>query len=156
MSSNISIFNTSSDMKLKSSKGGGLSDGGIVSKSVSLTKSSPVTIEPPAGVNWGGLSLMPYGSSYTDPYTPGGVVVVNFDSNPVTVEEYLVLEDGSEALLNSTMVSGQDHGGVGRAFANGYILSNPNKLRYKLAAGDNPTKRVLLKYALIAFDQVPA
>lgn len=156
MSSVISIFNVFTDLKKKSSKGGGFSDGGIVSGSVTLKVSTPVTIAPPKGLNWGGLALNPYGSSTSGPWAPGGVTVVNFDTNQVTVEEYIVLEDGTEVLVGSKAVSGEDHSGVSRAFATGFILSNPNKLRYKLVANPAPTKRVLLKYALVEYDQFPA
>jgi hypothetical protein len=156
MSSQISIFNTFQDLKLKGSGGGGLSDGGIVNRCQTLKVGSPVTIAPPKGVNWGPLSIGPYGYSPA----PGGAFLVNFDQTANAYwEEYLVLEDGSEVLLDSSFVGPAIHKAVGVFFINGGIVNNPNKIRYKLVQnGMNPLpkKRVLLKYALVEYDQTPA
>jgi hypothetical protein len=155
MSSLISIFNTFQDLKLKSSGGGGLSDGGIICRSQTLSTSSPVVIEPPKGVNWGG-SLAPYGISAL---LPGGVILLNFDATAEAFwEEYMVLEDGSEVFLETGSVVAGAHSGIGVYFQNGGVLNNPNKLKYKLVQNGTmplPTKRILLKYALVEYDQTP-
>jgi hypothetical protein len=157
MSTQVSILNTSVDLKLKSSGKGGLSDGGIISYSQTLSASAPVVIAPPKGVNWGGLQLQAYGSAASD-RGPGGVTAVNFDqSNDAIVEEYLVLEDGSEVLLFSHPVPAGTIVHVCRAFTSGLILSYPNKLKYKYVVDEDPlTARLLLKVALVEYDQPSA
>jgi hypothetical protein len=155
MSSLVSILNTSSDLKLKSSGGGGLSDGGIVSYSVSLTRSAPVDITPPKGLNWGGLALSPYGSSGDDSTNvPGGVLAVNFDpTNNADVEEYLVLEDGSEVLVAKHTIPAGTYARACFSFNQGLVLSSLNKLRYKEVSQVPLTARLLLKVALVEYDQ---
>jgi len=157
MSTPVSILNTSVDLKLKSSGKGGLSDGGIISYSQTLSASAPVVIAPPKGVNWGGLQLQPYGSSGTL-QGPGGVTAVNFDSvNDAIVEEYLVLEDGSEVLLKQHPVPAGQIAQVCLGFVDGLILSYPNSLKYKYLMDKNPlTARLLLKVALVEYDQPSA
>jgi hypothetical protein len=158
MSSQISIFNTFQDLKLKGSDGGGLSDGGIVSKSQTLKTGAPVTIAPPKGVNWGPLNIAPYQQGGGN-QTPGGAIIVNFDlTATANVEEYLVLEDGSEVLINTRAQPPESAGPAGDFFLFGGIVNHPNKIRYKLVqSGINPlpTKRVLIKYALVEYDQTP-
>jgi len=156
MSTPVSILNTSVDLKLKSSGKGGLSDGGIISYSQTLSASAPVVVAPPKGVNWGGLELQPYGSDALK--GPGGVTAVNFDLvNDAIVEEYLVLEDGSEVLLKQHAVNGGNVVHVCRGFTDGLILSYPNSLKYKYVVVTNPlTARLLLKVALVEYDQPSA
>lgn len=150
MSAPVTIFPSFSDLKLKSSGGGGFSDGGVVSKSVTLTVNAPVTLQPPPGVNWGGLCLAPY----QDVMALGGVSVFNFDTgNNAEIEEYLVLEDGSEVLLNTQAVLFGAHAAVSFAFTNGFVLAPQNKLRYKIKPPSDVTGRILLKYVLLAYDQ---
>lgn len=158
MTTLFSVLPTFHDLKLKSSGKGGLSDGGCICRSDTLTTSTPVVIAPPKGVNWGGITLTPDQKLGV----PGGVTGWNFDATTTCkIEEYLVFEDGTEKLLGtsaalavSTAVG--SHLNVSPFFAAGGILSYPNKLKYKLVADGQaalPTARVLVKSALIEYDQ---
>jgi hypothetical protein len=159
--SNVFVVNSFADVKLKSSGGGGFSDGGVISQSVALKEAggAPVTVEiaPPKGVNLGGVTM----DSPDTQGEPGGVTGFNFDTvNPVDVEEYFVSADGTETLIfRFTPINPQTYDNVTDFFENGGILSYPNKLRYKLAQTQGkvlsplPTARVLLKYALVLYDR---
>lgn len=153
MANSIKVFNSFSDLKVKVAGGGGFSDGGVVCGSTPITSSTVVEIAPPKGINWGGLSLVPYSLNRA----AGGVIAVNFDTvNDVTIKEYLVLEDGTEVETGDVTVTAGSIVSVTSFFAAGGVLNNPNKLRYKASAvekGVFPTKRVLIKHTLVEFDQ---
>lgn len=158
MTTLMTVLPTFHDLKMKSSGKGGLSDGGCICKSETVTGSVPVVVAPPKGVNWGGITL----SAEQRGSAPGGVTGWNFDAAlNCKIEEYLVLEDGTEVLTGTATTLAKNtpevgsHKNVSLFFAAGGILSFPNKLKYKLIAGSGaiPTGRVLIKTALVEYDQ---
>jgi hypothetical protein len=159
MTTLLSVFPTFQDLKQKSSGKGGLSDGGCICKSDTLTSSTPVVIAPPKGVNWGGIAIS---SEQRVSLVPGGVTGWNFDATTsCKVEEYLVFEDGTEVLTGAAAILAANtgitsHAHVSPFFAANGILSFPNKLKYKMVANGQaalPTARVLVKTALVEYDQ---
>lgn len=148
------------DLKVKSSKGGGFSDGGVRCERLTLT-SQGVEVGPPPGVAYGGFNAA------GNPLNANSVQAINFDTTTsVTVEEYFVREDGSALLTGSTPV-GPNASTTNPALNesavqscspflnNGGILAFPNKLRYKLVAYGQlslPTARVLLHFDTVEFD----
>ena len=149
------VVNAFNDLKIKSSGGGGFSDGGVINRSVALQESgqTPVVVEiaPPPGVNYG-----PVFTQNDQEINDAGPVVVNFDpTNPVNVEEYFVSADGTETLTDTSSVGGGGVQPVSPFFQASGVLQYPNKLKYKLAPGNlpSPSARVLLKYCLTEFDR---
>lgn len=160
--SNLSVFPTFQDLKIKKAGKGGFSDGGVVNRSDTLTVSAPVVLAPPPGVNWGGVTL---NNPQRVSGVPGGVTGWNFDATvDCAISEYLVFEDGSEMLVDTAVVLDVNTGNTSHAHvspffgANG-ILSYPNKLKYVLSANGSgtghgiPTARVLIKSCLVEYDQ---
>ena len=148
------VVPTFRDLKQKSSGKGGLSDGGVINRTVILTEAgqSPVTAEiaPPPGVVYAGVALR------AEP-EPAALALVNFDMvNQAQCFEYFVTADGTEVKLGESGVAGpQTVEGFESFFNYGGVLQYPNKLRYKL----NPLKgpavagRISLKYTLMQFDR---
>jgi hypothetical protein len=150
---NVFVVNAFDDLKLKSSGGGGFSDGGVVNESKALLEEggSPVDVEiaPPPGEVYSGAGL----GSVDGITETGSVSACNNNNNSVDVAEYFVSEDGTETLLSNTTVNDKSVATVTRYFEAGGRLQYPNKLRYRLGGKNNPTKRVLLKYTLPRFDR---
>ena len=155
MSSPITVFPAFHDLKKKVAHEGGFSDGGVVCISKTLTPAG-IDIAPAKGTALGGFSL-PHGTGQV----PEGIdtnpcaLVMNFDPiNPATVETYIVFEDGSTFLLDSSTVPAA---GVLPLPVFGTIITYPNKLRIKLGTPQSgytmPTKRVLLKGSLVEYDK---
>jgi hypothetical protein len=148
------VVNAFSDLKIKSSGGGGFSDGGVINRSVALQESDEarVTVEiaPPPGVSYGPALFTSEGA-----LGDAGPLVVNFSTLPVQVEEYFVSADGTETLLNQAVVNAGEIGTTTLFFAASGILQYPNKLRYRLASTKlpAPSDRVLLKYTLVEYDR---
>jgi hypothetical protein len=159
MTTLLSVFPSTQDLKIKAAGKGGISDGGVVCSSQTVAAGANVVLAPPPGVNWGGITLTP---AQKTAGTPGGVTAFNFDAVLAgKIEEYLVFEDGTKVLVGGAATDLTANTGVGSHsavspfFATGGILSHPNKLEYKLIAGavGIPTARVLIKVSLIEYDQ---
>lgn len=154
------------DLKKKSSKGGGFSDGGLHCERLTLS-GSVVEVAPPPGVAYAAFNAA------GTPFMPTSVQAINFDPDVgVEVEELFVFEDGStmptgpktalaaaagelttpkDPLLNANSVKS-----CSPYLSAGNVLAYPNKLRYKLSLGylqtALPTRRVLLHFDVTEFD----
>ena len=156
MADNVFVVNSFNDLKLKSSKGGGFSDGGVINETAVLKEADGpvqvVEIAPPQGEAWGSAVL-----SFGGEAEAASVSGVNFSPTiDPTVEEYFVKEDGSEVQINSVALGVQPAAGIAGVstfFEAGGVLQYPNKLRYKFKSGSQPTERVLIKYTLKRFDR---
>ena len=152
----VFLVNAFEDLKMKSSGGGGFSDGGVLNRSISFKEpgENPVVIEiaPPKGIVLSGVALGPF----ADLSGLNSVSVVNFGpTNNVSIQEFFVQEDGTEHFFNSITVSALNVNGVSSYFGIGGKLQYPNMLRYKLLPikGPLPAGRVLLKYTLLQYDR---
>lgn len=157
----LTILPAFNDLKKKSKGGGGFSDGGVHCERHTLS-STPVEAGPPPGVAWGGFSAS------NTPFNPSSVQAINFDpAVSVTVEEYLVFEDGTQQKTGevtctpniSTTDPTLNDGAVQSCspyLSAGGILAYPNKLRYKLVTAVSeqalPAGRVLLHFDVSEFD----
>lgn len=150
------VVGTFRDLKQKSSGKGGLSDGGVINRTVIIKEAgqSPVTVEiaPPPGVAYAGIMLRSPAESDL-----AALALVNFDTvDPAQCYEYFVAADGTEVQLGqSDVTTAQTVGGFDSFFNIGGVLQYPNKLRYKLNPSKGPAVvgRVLLKYTLMQFDR---
>jgi hypothetical protein len=150
------VVPTFRDLKQKSSGKGGLSDGGVINRTVILKEAgqSPVTAEiaPPPGVVYAGVALR------AEP-EPAALALVNFGSGMGDIAqcyEYFVTADGTEVKLGESDVAGpQTVEGFETFFSLGGVLQYPNKLRYKLNPFKGPAVagRISLKYTLMQFDR---
>jgi hypothetical protein len=146
------------DLKKHNSKGGGISDGGVVCISRSLS-STPIDIEPLPGTALGGFSNNANPAADLPSNLNWCILVTNFDPDtPVEVEARYVFKDGSSAVLNQVPIPANSPDGAGMvAFPLiGSIITHPNKMRFKLVASSGyslPTRRVLLKACLIEYDK---
>lgn len=136
-------FPTFHDLKMKSGREGGFSDGGVVNGSV-LLSSSPSDIAPVEGTGLGAFS-------YSDQEEFGGVCTFwNFDLLVAALLSiHLVLEDGSEQLLANTSVTANS------LFAypfGGFCITHPNKLRVRLTNAGALTGAVRMKTLLMEYD----
>ena len=149
------------DQKMKSSRGGGFSDGGVHVERLTLTAQG-VVVGPPPGVAWGGFT----GGGEVD-QEPASVQAINFDALlGVQVEEYFVLADGSEKLVGTTSLTNCPNTSpalnadaakpCSLFLGQGGVLAYPNKLRYRIIPGLSepslPSGRVLLHFDVVEFD----
>ncbi|MFQ5339935.1 MAG: hypothetical protein ACE5F6_00155 [Anaerolineae bacterium] len=153
----VTAFPSFHDLKTRSAKGGGFSDGGVVCISQPLS-ASPIEIAPLAGTALGGFST-PVGLGDFPIDMNLNALVMNFDPNtPVVVEAYLVFEDGSQSLIGTLPVPANTPAGYGVLPWPwlGLILTHPNKIRLKLVAESGyslPTGRVRVKATLVEYDK---
>jgi len=158
--SSLFVVNAFRDLKMKSSGGGGLSDGGVINRTVILKEAEQtevvVEIAPPYGVAYAGIALRSPSAA-----EPSGPALVNFGSGVGDVAEcleYFVAADGTEVATGGTSgsIGPQVVAGIGGGFFTfGGVLQYPNKLRYKLnpLKGPSATGRLSLKYTLMQFDR---
>lgn len=126
------------DLKAKRGKGGGLSDGGLISVRQSLSTQS-VQVGPPPGKAW---QFAPIAQE-----AEMGVFVFNFDAAPANVELSMLLEDGiTEVPMGTTAVAA----GTAAALQVLVQLAYPQQLRVKLS--ESHTSRVLLAGLATEFD----
>jgi hypothetical protein len=152
------VVPTFRDLKQKSSGKGGLSDGGVINRTVILKEAgqSAVTVEiaPPPGVAYAGLMLRNPAEGEI-----AALALVNFSSGMGDIAqcfEYFVTADGTEVKLGESDVAGpQTVEGFETFFSLGGVLQYPNKLRYKLNPSKGPAVagRLSLKYTLMQFDR---
>jgi hypothetical protein len=153
----VKAFPSFHDLKTRSAKGGGFSDGGVVCISQPLS-STPIDIAPLPGTALGGFST-PVGLGEFPIDMNMVAVIMNFDPNtPVRVEAYLIFEDGSQFKIGELPVPANTPAGSGALPWPwlGLILTHPNKLRLKLAPESGyalPTGRVRLKATLVEYDK---
>jgi len=151
------VVPTFRDLKQKSSGKGGLSDGGVINRTVILKEAgqSPVTVEiaPPPGVAYAGIMLRSPAEGDL-----AALALVNFDTvDSAQCVEYFVTADGTEVELGQSDVAvAQTVEGFDESFFHyGGVLQYPNKLRYKLNPSKGPAVagRISLKYTLMQFDR---
>jgi hypothetical protein len=149
---------------MKSSGGGGISDGGVLCERASLSQQNTI-FGPSAGTAWGGFNAAGV------ELMPASVQAINFDTDiGVNVEEYLILENGTELKTGEVFLDAQvgsppsgppdDNAEAVKAcspfFEGGGILAYPNKLAYRLSMGygetELPSARVLLHFDVVEYD----
>lgn len=157
MSAPLIAFPAFHDLKMRNSKGGGISDGGVVCISQPLS-ASPYYLQPRPGTalrafsTRTGMGEFPLDNNVS-------LCFMNFDPDtPVDVEMNWVFEDGSSLFFRKETVpahTSPEVGVIGIPWL-GIILTYPNKIGLKLVSSSGyalPTKRVLFKACLLELDK---
>lgn len=149
MSAPVTAFASFKDLKKNVAFEGGFSDGGVECFSLTLTTAG-VDVAPRPGTSFGGFS-MPNAESEVENYC---FTAFNFDdSSSVKVKYSIVGADGSVFDGPEFTVGAGGYVGIP---LEGFVVSHPSKLRFKLVADGStplPTKRVLLKGTVLVYDK---